>query len=63
MKKATLLLALKVIKNECISSYSCESCPFYNPIPDEDISCGIRQNMPAGWRLIDDEPCEEKLMI
>lgn len=63
MKKAILLLALKVIKNECISSYSCERCPFYKSTPDEDTLCGIQQTMPAGWVLVDDEPCEEKLMF
>lgn len=61
MDKSMLLFALNVIKTECGSHDSCESCPFkVESIIDR---CGIRKDIPIEWNLLDDEPCDEQLIF
>lgn len=59
MSKSTLLYALTVIKSECVKHKYCEHCPFSN----EESECLITHSTPNQWYLIDDEPCDEKLIF
>lgn len=59
MNKSMLLFALKMIRSECHKHNDCTGCPFSL----NDNTCGIRQDVPSEWDLLDDEPCDEQLIF
>lgn len=44
--------ALMLIKNACLNTESCETCPFGNNNGD----CFITENMPGSWEFADPTP-------
>ena len=59
MRKSLLLFALHILQGECNEhSYCNDSCPFYT-----DEECGIQNDPPSEWDILEEEPVDHKLLF
>lgn len=59
MRKSLILFALHIIQDECNRhSFCSESCPFYT-----DGTCGIQNDPPSDWDILEEEPVDKKLLF
>lgn len=50
--KEEIINALKVIKDECLGQYTCNSCPFWNDV----AGCKVKKTSPGDWNITDEPP-------